>query len=216
MRGGAPGVRYRSSAALAGPYMSSNASLAWSTRGIWAVARPKSASQIGFERPLAPSADDLTYTFDSLTDVTSFFLEPVLVAVDCTEMQASPISPNDVVVVTLGTVTNARNVSFSRAEGFSSARRQGGPMSTEIIMEMAGEDISGQPLRLRQAVVHPQGQMSPTGLGVAMVLERLAGLDGAAPAAAGLHFPSQLLDADTYLERLARTGGEVLRLDPAA
>lgn len=141
--------------------------------------------------------------------------EPTLIhAVDGTDMQASPISPND--VVTLGTVTNARNISFSLAEGLSSTRRQGGPMSTEVIVEMAGDDTSGQPLRLRQAVVHPQGQMSPTGLGVAMVLERLAGLDGAAPAAAGLYFPSQLLDADTYLERLARTGGQVLQLDPAA
>ena len=67
-------------------------------------------------------------------------------------------------------------------------------MSTEIIIELAGEDHAGRPLRTRHAVVHPEGQMPLTGLGVAMVLERLVGLDGKPPTPAGLYFPYQLLD----------------------
>ncbi|HEY9421686.1 MAG TPA: NAD(P)-dependent oxidoreductase, partial [Thermoanaerobaculia bacterium] len=97
-------------------------------------------------------------------------------AVDGTEMEASAFSPYD--VVGLATATGAPNVQFNLAIGVSSTRRRGEPMSTEIIVELAGEDHAGRPLRTRHAVVHPEGQMPLTGLGIAMVLERLVGLDG--------------------------------------
>lgn len=86
-------------------------------------------------------------------------------------------------------------------------------MSTEIIIELAGEDRDGQPLRTRHAVVHPDGQMPLTGLGVAMLLERLTGLDGQPPTPAGLYFPYQLLDPSAYFTRLADIGGQILTLD---
>jgi hypothetical protein len=86
-------------------------------------------------------------------------------------------------------------------------------MSTEIVIELAGEDHAGKPLRTRHAVVHPRGQMPLTGLGVAMVLERLVGLDGDPPTPAGLYFPYQLLDPAAYFTRLKRIGGEILRLE---
>ncbi|UOG77311.1 hypothetical protein MTX78_23480 (plasmid) [Hymenobacter tibetensis] len=132
-------------------------------------------------------------------------------AADGTEMEASTFSVYD--VLGLATATDALNVHFKLALGVSSTRRRGEPMSTEIIIELAGEDHAGQLLRTRHAVVHPQGQMPLTGLGVAMVLERLLGLDGKPAAPAGLYFPYQLLEPAVYFARLREIGGQVLTLD---
>lgn len=132
-------------------------------------------------------------------------------AVDGTEVEASGFSSID--VVGLATATGAPNVQFNLASGVSSTRRRGGPMSTEIVIELAGEDHAGRPLRTRHAVVHPQGAAPLTGMGVAMLLERLLGLDGGPPTPAGLYFPHQLLDAADYLARLERDGGAVLELE---
>ena len=132
-------------------------------------------------------------------------------AVDGTLMEASAFSPFD--VVALATATSATNVQFNLALGMSSSRRRGEPMSTEIIIELTGYNHEGGPLHTRHAVVHPEGQMPLTGLGVAMLLERLTGLDGNPPGPAGLYFPYQLLEPATYLARLKEIGGEVLKLD---
>ncbi|ROO39662.1 saccharopine dehydrogenase [Pseudomonas sp. AF76] len=131
-------------------------------------------------------------------------------AVDGTPIQASGFSSID--VVGLGAATGAPNVQFNMATGVSSTRRQGRPKSTEIIIELSGEDLVGKPLRTRHAVVHPAGAAPLTGLSVAMTLERLLGLDGQPPTPPGLYFPYQLLDADAYLARLEKEGGELRKL----
>ena len=156
--------------------------------------------------PPALARLDGSYVWRAGDDVDAAFR-----AVDGTEMMASALSPYD--IVGLGTATGASNVTFDLATGVSSTRRRGGAMSTEIIIKLAGEDHAGRPLRTRHAVVHPQGQMPLTGLGVAMLLERLIGLDGSAPVPTGLYFPYQLLEPAAYLGRLAQAGGEVLTLD---
>jgi hypothetical protein len=130
---------------------------------------------------------------------------------DGTKMDASALSPYD--VVALATATGAPNVQFNLAIGVSSTRRRGEPMSTEIVIELAGEDHAGQPLRTRHAVIHPEGQMPLTGLGVAMILERLIGLDGNPVTPAGLYFPYQLLEPTAYLARLEQIGGMILKLE---
>jgi hypothetical protein len=132
-------------------------------------------------------------------------------AVDGTEMEATALSPYD--VVGLATATGAPNVQFNLALGVSSTRRRGGPMSTEIVIELTGEDHEGRPLRTRHAIVHPEGQMPLTGLGVAMLLERLIGLDGNPPVPAGLYFPYQLLEPTAYFARLEHIGGAILKLE---
>jgi hypothetical protein len=132
-------------------------------------------------------------------------------AMDGTEMEASALSPND--LLGLAMATGAPHVRFDLAIGESSSRRRGEPLSTEILIELAGEDPAGRPLRTRHAVVHPGGQMPLTGLGVAMVLERLAGLDGGPPTPAGLYFPHQLLDPGAYFARLDEIGGTILQLE---
>ncbi|WP_204126763.1 NAD(P)-dependent oxidoreductase [Pseudomonas ogarae] len=131
-------------------------------------------------------------------------------AVDDTQIEASGFSSID--VVGLVAATDAPNVQFNLASAVSSTRRQGKPMSTEIIIELVGEDLKGKPLRTRHAVVHPAGAAPLTGLSVAMILERLLGLDGQPPTPPGLYFPYQLLDAATYLERLKEEGGELRKL----
>lgn len=129
-------------------------------------------------------------------------------------MEAAGLSAHD--VVCLASVTGAPNVQFDLATGVSSTRRRGEAMSTEILIELAGKDHAGKALRTRHAVVHPQGQMPLTGLGVALVLERLAGLRGDVPVRPGLYFPYQLLEPAYYLARLKEAGGEVLALTPVA
>ncbi|WP_447650665.1 hypothetical protein [Pseudomonas abietaniphila] len=51
-----------------------------------------------------------------------------------------------------------------------------------------------------------------TGLSVAMLLERLLGLDGQPPTPPGLYFPYQLLDACAFLKRLEQEGGQLSAL----
>ena len=75
-------------------------------------------------------------------------------------MEDSALSPYD--VVGLATAIGAPNVQFNLAIGVRSTRRRGEPLSTEIVIELAGEDHTGKPLRARHAVVHPEGQMPPT------------------------------------------------------
>ncbi|MGK3120328.1 NAD(P)-dependent oxidoreductase [Pseudomonas corrugata] len=129
-------------------------------------------------------------------------------AVDGRDIEAGGFSSID--VVGLAAATGAPNVQFDMAIGLSSTRRQGGPLSTEIIIELVGEDQKGEALRTRHALVHPAGTAPLTGLSVALLLERLLGLDGQPPTAPGLYFPYQLLNATTYQQRLEQEGG-VLR-----
>ena len=127
-------------------------------------------------------------------------------------MSASALSIND--VVGLAAATGAPNVRLDLATGTSSSRRRGEPLSTEILIELAGEDRAGNALRTRHAVIHPSaGQMPLTGLGLALVLERLVGLDGGRPTPPGLYFPHQLLAPDRYLPRLERAGAKLLELE---
>lgn len=131
-------------------------------------------------------------------------------SVDGTELEGFAMSLVD--VVGLATETGALNVELNLAVGVSSTRRRGGALSTEIIIEMAGQDFAGEPLRTRHAVIFP-GQLLLTALGVAMLVERLVGLDGGPVVPPGLYFPYQLLDHDTYLARFKQEGGQILELE---
>lgn len=135
-------------------------------------------------------------------------------AVDGTEMESTAFSVNDMLALT--TVTDVPDIDFHLAIGTSSTRRRGEPFSTEIIIDMTGKDKDGRPLRTRHAVIHPEGQMPLTGLGVAMLIERLLGLDGRPAIGPGLYFPYQLLDPDSYLDRFRKIGGQILKLEPPA
>ncbi len=135
-------------------------------------------------------------------------------AVDGTEVEASALSPND--LLGLSMATGAPNVRFDLAIGVSSSRRRGEALSAEILIDLSGTDPDGRPQRTRHAVVHPGGQMPLTGLGVAMVLERLTGLDGQPQTPPGLYFPCQLLEPEAYFARLKEIGTSILHLEPDA
>jgi hypothetical protein len=135
-------------------------------------------------------------------------------AADGMETEASAFSVND--VIGLAAATQASNIEFHLAVGTSSTRRRGEPFSTEIIIELSGQDRAGQSLRTRHAVVHPEGQMPLTALGVALLLERLLGLDGKSPVPPGLYLPYQLLEPEAYFARFHRIGGQILALDGPA
>ncbi|MGK9175117.1 NAD(P)-dependent oxidoreductase [Yokenella regensburgei] len=129
---------------------------------------------------------------------------------DGNKINASGFSSID--VAGLAAATGARSVQFDLGQGVSSSRRKGGPLSTEIIIDISGLDHRGQAFRSRHAVVHPGGAAPLTGMGIALLLERLIGLDGKPPIAPGLYFPYQILDASHYLARLSQEGGEVVQL----
>ncbi len=134
----------------------------------------------------------------------------VFCALDGSKINASGFSSID--VAGLAAATGARSVQFDLGQGVSSSRRKGEPLSTEIILDISGQDHDGQPLRTRHAVVHPGGAAPLTAMGIALLLERLIGLDGKPPIAPGLYFPYQILDTSHYLTRLAQEGGEILPL----
>ena len=131
-------------------------------------------------------------------------------ALDGTSVNATGFSSID--VVGLATSTGALNVQFDLGIGVSSSRRKGGAFSTEIIIDISGRDFSGKALRTSHAVVHPGGAAPLTGLGIALIIERLVGLDGKPPVSPGLYFPYQVLDSSSYLARLEQEGGQVLKL----
>ncbi|WP_420141972.1 NAD(P)-dependent oxidoreductase [Sphingomonas sp.] len=131
-------------------------------------------------------------------------------AIDGTVIPASGFSSID--IAGLAAATGARDIVFAIGTGISSSRRAGGAKSTEIIIELSGLDATGAPLHSRHAVVHPGGAAPLTALGVSMVLERLAGLDGKPAMRAGLFFPYQLLDHADYLGRLTQEGGQLMAL----
>jgi len=131
-------------------------------------------------------------------------------AVDGTEIDATGFSSID--VAGLATATGAHTVQFDLGMGISSSRREGGTFSTEIIIDISGLDHSGKALHTRSAVVHPGGAAPLTGMGIALLLERLIGMDGKPPVAPGLYFPYQILDAAHYLTRLEEENGQLLQL----
>lgn len=132
-------------------------------------------------------------------------------AVDGTETEAVAFSPFD--VMGLANATGAPNVRFNLATGVTSTRRRGEPMSTEIVVELSGEDRAGRPLRTRHAVVHPKGAMPLTALGVVMLLERLLGKNNEPAPVPGLYFPYQLLEPAVYFARLEAIGGQTMSLE---
>lgn len=131
-------------------------------------------------------------------------------AIDGTEIAAFGFS--SINIAGLAAVTGASDIEFAIGTGISSSRRAGGAKSTEIIIELSGHDATGASLSSRHAVLHPDGAAPLTALGISMVLERLAGLDGKPATKAGLYFPFQIVDHENYLGRLTQEGGGLMTL----
>ncbi|MES2818794.1 MAG: saccharopine dehydrogenase [Pseudomonadota bacterium] len=83
----------------------------------------------------------------------------------------------------------------------------------EVLIQVQGLDGRGQAQVRRLGLCDPQGQTHLTALGALLQLERLLGLDGAPPAAAGLHYPETARALPALLNRLGEQG---VRVDEGA
>jgi hypothetical protein len=108
-------------------------------------------------------------------------------------------------VPSLALATGAPNVRFDLAVGESAGRRNGGPPSIELRIELEGDDSAGAPLSTTRSLVHPAGQRPLTAVGIALGVERLLGLRGDA-VSAGIHTPEALVDPAYAVERIVETG----------
>jgi hypothetical protein len=129
--------------------------------------------------------------------------------VDGTEMTAQAYSPLD--VLSLAGATEAKSIRFDLVFGQSASRRRGESFSTEIIIEIVGEQKNGKTGRVRHELIHPAGQAPVTALGVALAVERLLGLAGGAPVAPGLYLPEVLIDPEYMVRRLKEIGTQIRR-----
>jgi hypothetical protein len=106
----------------------------------------------------------------------------------------------------LSEITGAANVKLVFAVAETARTKAGGAPSSEIIIDLSGVDRQGIHRRSRHALISADGQAPVTGLGVALVLERLTGLDGRAPAADGLYFVDNLIDHQRFVARARAEG----------
>lgn len=106
----------------------------------------------------------------------------------------------------LAAVTGAANVRFDLGTGTSRGTAAGGPASHDLYIDITGRDAADAAITRRTVVSDPAGQAHLTALGVLIGAERVLGLDGAPPPAAGLCFPETVLDVDRALARLRAFG----------
>lgn len=124
---------------------------------------------------------------------------------DGIDLPATPYTPFD--LLSLSATTTAKTLRFDLALGQPDGSSP--DVVAEIIIDIAGEK-NGKPHKARHVLSHPQGQAPVTAAGIAVALERLAGLDGKDPPAPGLYFPDQLIAPEHLIARLQQFG---MRID---
>lgn len=72
----------------------------------------------------------------------------------------------------------------------------------ELVIDLVGKAADGTPLEKRVSVLDPKGQTHLTACGAVIQLERILGLDGAAPPVVGIHFPEKNANLDAALKLL--------------
>ncbi len=130
--------------------------------------------------------------------------------VDGTELDGSIYGVLD--IQALAEATDAANIVFVFAVAETAGTKAGTGPSAEVIVELSGTDLNGQPKSSRHAMVSMTGQAPVTGFGAALVLERMAGLDGQPAPAHGLYFIENIITPDAYLTRAKAAGFTFLDL----
>ncbi len=123
---------------------------------------------------------------------------------DGIDLPATPYTPFD--LLSLSATTTAKTLRFDLALGQPDGSSP--DIVAEIIIDIAGEK-NGKPHKARHVLAHPQGQAPVTAAGIAVALERLAGLDGKEPPKPGLYFPDQLIAPKYFIARLQQFGMRV-------
>lgn len=165
------------------------------------------AAHADYERITSAAPAALTLKDGNFTWVSADQASAHFISVDGPEVDAQAYSPFD--VIGLAAATDAGTIRLDLALGESASRRRGEPFSTEIVIELQGRGKDGAPLSSRHEIVHPAGQASLTALGVALGVERLLGLAGGEPLAAGLYLPEVIIDPDYFVERLREFGASI-------
>ncbi|WGX94340.1 aminoglycoside phosphotransferase family protein [Nocardioides sp. L-11A] len=132
-------------------------------------------------------------------------------AVDGAQMAGHSIPILD--VPSLALATGAPDVRVDLAVGESSSRRRGKAASIEIRIDMTGTDATGTSRRLSRYLIHPHGQRPLTAVGIALGVERLAGLRGD-PVRPGIHTPESLIDPGYAAQRLSEIGAVLADAPP--
>lgn len=127
-------------------------------------------------------------------------------SVDGTAMNGFAYGVFDVQALT--ELTGARNIKFV----FAIPETSSTPPVSEIIIDLGGTDLAGNPKSSRHALVSKAGQAPVTGLGVALVLERAAGLDGQPAPAHGLYFVENIITPEAFVARATAAGFEFVDL----
>ncbi|MEV6325409.1 saccharopine dehydrogenase [Nocardia sp. NPDC051787] len=137
------------------------------------------------------------------TWVTGSDMETIVRTADGTDQPAQNIAILDVTSIALA--TDAPNVSFAFTVGESAGRRNGGPASVEVRIDLQGVTPTGTPLTTTRTFIHTAGQRPITALGIALGVERLLGLRGE-PVAPGIHTPESLLDPSYVVKQMEEIG----------
>jgi hypothetical protein len=106
----------------------------------------------------------------------------------------------------LATMTGAVDVRFDLGTGMSIGTAGGGAASHDLYIDITGTTESGETVMQRTLMSDPKGQAHLTALGVLIGAERVLGLDGHAPPAAGFRLPETTIDVDRAVERLRAFG----------
>jgi hypothetical protein len=135
-----------------------------------------------------------------------------------------PLSPGSVLEVYpaglldapgLAAFTGAPNVRLDMAQGDSLGTRAGTSASSDVYIDIAGILKSGKPGKSRTVLSDPNGLAHLTALGVLVVTERVLGLDGHPPAAAGLHSPETIVRPEPAIARFKQFGVRITSEDRA-
>lgn len=129
-----------------------------------------------------------------------------ITAIDGRTLPAQAFAPYD--IVSLHAATAAKTIRFDIASGISSSRMRGGPVGTEIVLEIEGE-TDGRTTMRRSSLEFTKGQATLTGLSAVLSLSTVLGLERQPAAPPGLYFPEQLMDPNWFLDELRREGATI-------
>ena len=163
------------------------------------------AASADFDRLLMAAPQSIYLKDGKWTWTTDEDKKRVVRMSDGVELPATPYTPFD--LLSLSAATTAKHLRFDLALG--QPDESSPDVAAEIIIEIDGEK-NGKPRKARHVLSHPQGQAPVTAAGIAVALERLAGLDGKAPPKPGLYFPDQLIAPAHLIARLKQFG---MRID---
>lgn len=107
--------------------------------------------------------------------------------------------------ISLAAATGASDIRVDIAEGPTASSRRGDGASHEVIVEIGGKRIDGAEGVSRYLLVD-EGYALMSARAIAVLIERMLGLAGGPPCAAGLYLPETIVDPSVMIAKLADLG----------